>query len=177
MKNSMLDLVTVNENVKERQITANVTVLDISKLTQPALVPAREGDIIKEEVDGVLKEYQLTKETAVGKKVPMDRFSVTFSYPSTELVGGVEVPTVKQRQFFMLRNMLPADISNYAGKKANVTTIKEVLTEERVNINNPDIKHPAGTVFINCIKLEFMASTEEDLMTMFAKLMSNRPTM
>lgn len=177
MTNSMLDLVSVNENAKEREIISNVTITDISRLNKPALVPAREGDIIREEIDGIMKEYQLTKETCVGKKVPMDRYSVSFSVPKMELVDGAMKEVQKSYQFGVLRAYLPDDISDYVNRKANVILVKEVLTEPRPNASNPEIIHPIGHVFVNCVKVSFAATKIDDMLAVFAKLMAVKPTM
>lgn len=162
----MLGLIVKNENSQEREVVANVDVLDITKLMKDALVPARAGDVVTEDVDGITKTVELTEDSAKGKKIPIGRYSVTIA------TNG------KQFQFFMLANMLPTTVTDYAGKKANITLVKEVLKEERVNTSNPDIKHPAGTVFVNCVKLEFVSDNKEQMaIELFAKLMANIPKM
>ena len=177
MQNSLLDLVQVSENAKEREIISNATITDISRYNKQALVPAREGDIIREEIDGIMKEYQLTKETCVGKKVPMDRYSVSFWVPKMEIVDGKMKEVKKNYQFAVLRAYLPDDISDYVNRKANVILVKEVLTEPRPNASNPEIIHPIGHVFVNCVKVSFAATREADMIAMFAKIMSARPVM
>lgn len=177
MSNSMLDLVQVSENAKEREIISNVTITDISRLNKPALVPAREGDIIREEIDGIIKEYKLSKETCIGKKVPMDRYSVSFTVPTMELVDGVMQEVQKPYQFGVLRAYLPDDISDPIGRKANIILVKEVLTEPRPNASNPEIIHSIGHVFVNCVKVSFVSTRVDDMLAVFAKLMSVKPTM
>ena len=139
-----------SENNVEREVI-ECTILDVQRLIKTAKVPARIGDVVMENVDGVEKELKIeTEEQAKGFKVEIPRYTVTLKTPEG------------QHQFSMLGTMLPKEPNSLIGKRANAVLTAKTLTEDVFN-ENTGKTYPKGMVQINCVKLTEVANNEFEI--------------
>ena len=135
-----VEISAASENNVEREVI-ECTILDVQRLVKIAKVPARIGDVVMENVDGVEKELKIeTEEQAKGFKIEIPRYTVTLKTPEG------------QHQFSMLETMLPKEPNILIGKRANAVLTARTLTEDVVN-ENTGKTYPKGMVQINCVKL------------------------